>query len=120
MNWREKCDMNEMKENAPNAHPTLVDDALVWFEYTDQGGRTYYLAYWYDSEQGDYQAAIIEGASYNGNTIKDHIYSDNRLCLKGDSDPKFKSAFEVRNRAILWACLYSEYLKTGIWEVPTI
>ena len=120
INFREQRDLEKMASEAPNAHPTDANGTIVWTEWTDQNGYTYQLVYWYDTESGDYQAGVVKGASYTGNPSKDHIYEGERLCLKGSDDPKFTSAFEVRNQAIFWSFIHSHYRKTGVWEIPSV
>ncbi|MGL4377749.1 MAG: hypothetical protein ACRCT1_15020 [Microcoleaceae cyanobacterium] len=117
---QEKRDLEEMASKAPNAHPTDANGTIVWTEWTDQNGYTYQLVYWYDTESGDYQAGVVEGASYTGHPWQDHIFSDGRLSLRGSSDDKCTSVFQVRNQAIVWAFGHSRYRETGVWELLSI
>lgn len=110
---REQQDLAEMQREAPNAEPQYFEDGIVWYEWTTQGGRRFYLAYWYES--GDYKDAVMEGDNPEdrGQPAKCHLFDNREICLKGSTDPPYKRVAEARSRAILWALGYSEYLKTG-------
>ncbi|MFP4318350.1 MAG: hypothetical protein ACLFQ7_05195 [Phormidium sp.] len=120
LNHREERDVHAMLESAPDADPQDVNGTIVWFEWVNQGGRWYRLAYWFDG--GDYQAAVMEGDNPwdRGNAGGCHLFDDRRICLKGSSDPPYSNVLEARARAIVWAMGYSDYLQTGSFPFNTI
>jgi hypothetical protein len=112
LNSREKRDVEEMCEEAPNAIVEYYKNGVVWHERTTQGNRLYDLVYWYDC--GDYKAAVTNGCNQEDyNRANCHLYPKGEICLKDPSEPPYKRVTEARAKAIVWAFGYSEYLKTG-------
>lgn len=108
-------DAEEMRRSSKAVLKT-VNGTPVWIEDTVQCGKRFQLAFTF--ENGYYRAYVTKG--YQGGGVDAHVFPNQELCLRGDSDRPFTSAAQIRAKAILWARLYVEYCRTGHFPVQGV
>ena len=106
-----------MKREAPNAEAKEVNGTIIWYEWIDQGGHKYQLAYW--KEQDVYKAGLIEGSHYLGNEDITYLDREGNINLYSLFKGNPYSISDVRCKAIRWAYAYSEYRRTKTFELPS-
>lgn len=96
---RDKQDLQEMEEKAPKAKPQYVEDGVVWYERFKKNEQKYQLCYWFDSNEAQYKAAVIEGIKHNTSLSPD-ISPDGMIDIKKTHQNPCSKALVARQRAI--------------------
>lgn len=99
LNRREELDVTEMLREAPKAESEDVERTIVWYEWITQNGHQYHLSYWFDNDDQEYKAAVVEGLEPN-EQLPRSISSDGMIDIKCPYNTPASGAVEARARAL--------------------